>query len=94
MSHQENRILGEIKDQIEQILALVFENYKSLDESYASRIIDAFRPATGFAAPVLELVIKVYTFFHDILSPEVQNHLCHYFQNAAKKRSIKTRAFS
>lgn len=87
LSHQENRILGEIKDQTEQILALVFENYKSLDESSASGIIDAFRPATGLAAPVLEPAVKLYTLLHDILSPEVQNHLCHYFQAAAKKRS-------
>ena len=76
----QNRILGEIKDQTEQILALVFENYKSLDESSASGIIDAFRPATGLAAPVLEPAVKLYTLLHDILSPEVQNHLCHYFQ--------------
>ncbi|KAL2584785.1 hypothetical protein AAZV13_14G148900 [Glycine max] len=40
LSHQENRILGETKDQIEQILTLVFENYKSLDESSFSGIIE------------------------------------------------------
>ena len=79
MSHQENRILGEIKDQIEQVLALVFENYKSLDESFASEIINAFRPTTSFVAPALGSAVKLYTLLHDILSPEVQNHLCHYF---------------
>ena len=94
LSHQENRILGEIKDQIEQILALVFENYKPLDESSASGIIDAFRPTTRLSAPVLEPAVKLYTLLHDILSPEVQNHLCHYFQAAAKKISIKARALS
>ncbi|KAG7966520.1 hypothetical protein I3843_08G055100 [Carya illinoinensis] len=87
LSHQENRILGETKDQIEQILALVFENYKSLDESLPSGIMEVFKPATGLAAPVLEPAVKLYTLLHDILSPEAQTMLCHYFQVAAKKRS-------
>ena len=56
LSHQENRILGEITNQIEQILALVFENYKPLDESSVSGIIDVFRPATGLVAPALDLL--------------------------------------
>lgn len=87
LSHQENRILGETKDQIEQILALVFENYKALDESAFSGIIDVFKSATGFTPPALEPAVKLYTLLHDILSPEAQNNLCHYFQAAAKKRS-------
>ncbi|KAJ9567728.1 hypothetical protein OSB04_003694 [Centaurea solstitialis] len=87
LSHQENRILGEIDEQIEQILALVFENYKSLDEQSTSGIMDVFRPATGIAAPVLEPAIKLYKLLHDILSPEAQNKLYSYFQAAAKKRS-------
>ncbi|KAF8023348.1 hypothetical protein BT93_F0754 [Corymbia citriodora subsp. variegata] len=87
LSHQENRILGEAKEQIEHILALVFENYKSLDESTLSGIMDVFRPATGVAAPALEPAIKLYTLLHDILSPEAQTNLCQYFQIAARKRS-------
>ncbi|PKI73540.1 hypothetical protein CRG98_006121 [Punica granatum] len=87
LSHQENRILGETKDQIEQILALVFENYKSLDESSYSGLMDIFKPATGVAAPALEPAVKLYTLLHDILSPEAQTNLCHYLQTAAKKRS-------
>ncbi|KAJ9146509.1 hypothetical protein P3X46_028765 [Hevea brasiliensis] len=87
LSHQENRLLGEIKDQIEQILSLAFENYKSLDESSFSGIMDVFKPATGFAAAALEPAVKLYTLLHDILSPEAQTNLTHYFQAAAKKRS-------
>ncbi|KAF5740162.1 hypothetical protein HS088_TW11G00228 [Tripterygium wilfordii] len=87
LSHQENRILGETKDQIEQILSMVFENYKSLDESSFSGIMDVFKPATGVAAPALEPAVKLYTLLHDILSPEAQTNLCHYFQVAARKRS-------
>ena len=77
--HQ-NRILGETKDQIEQILSLVLENYKSLDESSFSGTMDVFKPATGIAAPALEPAVKLYTLLHDILSPEAQTNLCHYFQ--------------
>ncbi|KAL3514254.1 hypothetical protein ACH5RR_026971 [Cinchona calisaya] len=87
LSHQENRILGEIEDQLEQIFALVFENYKSLDESLSSGIMDVFRPATGHAAPVLKPAVELYKLLHDILSPEAQNKLYSYFQAAAKKRS-------
>ncbi|KAL4281932.1 hypothetical protein GQ457_03G033850 [Hibiscus cannabinus] len=87
LSHQENRILGETKDQIEQILSLVFENYKSLDESSLSGIMNVFKPATGIAAPALEPAVKLYTLLHDVLSPEAQKNLCHYFQAAARKRS-------
>lgn len=87
LSHQENRILGETKDQIEQILTLAFENYKALDESSFSGIVEVFRPATGHAAPALEPAVKLYKLLHDILSPEAQIAFCHYFQVAAKKRS-------
>ncbi|KAF5749744.1 hypothetical protein HS088_TW03G00069 [Tripterygium wilfordii] len=87
LSHQENRILGEVDDQIQQILVLVFENYKSLDESSLSGMMDTFRPATGLAAPVLASAVKLYSLLHDILSPEAQLKFCRYFQAAAKKRS-------
>ncbi|OIT28396.1 PREDICTED: uncharacterized protein LOC109212700 [Nicotiana attenuata] len=87
LSHQENRILGEVEDQIEQIFALVFENYKSLDESTPSGIMDVFKPATGVVPPALEPAVKLYSLLHDILSPEAQNTLYSYFQAAAKKRS-------
>ncbi|XP_073289109.1 uncharacterized protein [Primulina huaijiensis] len=87
LSHQEVRILGEVSDQIEQVLTLVFENYKSLDESSLSGIMDVFRPASGEAAPALVPALRLYKLLNDILSPEVQTKLCRYFQNATKKRS-------
>lgn len=76
----QNRILGEIEEQIEQILALVFENYKSLDESLPSGMVEVFRPASGSPAPALAPAVKLYTLLHDILSPEAQLKLCGYFQ--------------
>ncbi|KAL5705885.1 hypothetical protein ACHQM5_024118 [Ranunculus cassubicifolius] len=87
LSHQENRILGEVEDQIEQIISLVFENYKSLDELLPSGVMDTFRPATGSPAPSLAPAVKLYTLLHDVLTPEAQLKLCSYFQAAAKKRS-------
>ncbi|XP_057997660.1 uncharacterized protein LOC131176612 [Hevea brasiliensis] len=87
LSHQENRILGEVEGQIQQILVLVFENYKSLDEEAPSGMMDIFGPATGLAAPALTPAVKLYTLLHDVLSSEAQLKFCKYFQAAAKKRS-------
>ncbi|PIA46481.1 hypothetical protein AQUCO_01500196v1 [Aquilegia coerulea] len=87
LSHQENRILGEVEDEIEQILRMVFENYKALDESSPSGMMDVFRPATGSPAPALAPAVKLYKLLHDVLSPEAQSKLCSYIQAAAKKRS-------
>ncbi|XP_031265105.1 uncharacterized protein LOC116123465 isoform X3 [Pistacia vera] len=87
LSHQENRILGEIEDQVQQILALVFENYKSLDDLSPSGFTDIFGPATGHAAPALEPAVKLYILLNDILGFEAQLKLTRYFQAAVKKRS-------
>lgn len=70
LSHQENCILGGIDDQVELILALVFENYKFIDESSPSGMLDVFVSAIGNAASTLELAIKLYTLLHDILTSE------------------------
>ncbi|KAG6416089.1 hypothetical protein SASPL_123513 [Salvia splendens] len=70
-SDESVRFLGEVSFQIEQILTLVFENYKSLDESSPSGIKDVFGPATGVAAPALDPALKLYKMLHDILSPEI-----------------------
>lgn len=72
--------MGEVSDEVEEILTLVFENYKSLDESLPSGIADVFGPATGVAAPALTPGLKLYKLLHDILSPEAQAKLCRYFQ--------------
>ncbi|KAJ8765800.1 hypothetical protein K2173_014922 [Erythroxylum novogranatense] len=87
LSHQENRIFGEVEDQIHQVLALAFENYKSLDELSPSGMMDVFAPATGLAAPALAPAVKLYTLLHDILTPEAQLAFSRYFQAAARKRS-------
>ncbi|KAK8930537.1 hypothetical protein KSP39_PZI016983 [Platanthera zijinensis] len=87
LSHQENRILGEIEEQIERILAMVFQNYKSLDESSPSGLMEVFRPSTGTPAAAFVPAVNLYKLLHDILSPEAQLKLCSYFQVASKKRS-------
>ncbi|XP_075655804.1 uncharacterized protein LOC142625932 [Castanea sativa] len=87
LSHQENRILGEIEDKVQQIIKLVFENYKLLDESSPSGMMDDFKPATRMIPPALIPAVKLYGLLHDVLNPEAQLKLCRYFQVAAKKRS-------
>ncbi|KAK3017683.1 hypothetical protein RJ639_004050 [Escallonia herrerae] len=87
LSHQENRILGEISDLVEQAVSLVFENYKSLDESSLSGMVDFLKPATGSVALALAPALKLYALLHDILSSGAQLKLCRYFQAAVKTRS-------
>ncbi|XP_023639737.1 uncharacterized protein LOC17874910 isoform X2 [Capsella rubella] len=87
LSHQENRLLGEIDEQIQQILASAFENYKSLDEMSFSGMKDVFESASGIPAPAIESAVKLYGLLNDVLTPEAQLKLCRYFQAASKKRS-------
>ncbi|KAG9135285.1 hypothetical protein Leryth_015185 [Lithospermum erythrorhizon] len=81
-----NRILSEVSEKIEQIIAFVFENYKSLDESSPSGVTDVLKPASGSAAPALASALRLYNLLNDILSPQAQLKLCKYFQIAARKR--------
>lgn len=76
----QNRILGDVSDQIGQIIGVVFENYKSLDESSPSGVADVYTPTTGSAAPALVPALKLYKLLNDILSSEAQLKLCRYFQ--------------
>ncbi|KAH9712771.1 hypothetical protein KPL71_020147 [Citrus sinensis] len=92
LSHQENRILGEIDDQVQQILALLFENYKSLDELSPSGLIDVFGPPTGLSAPALASAVKLYTLLHDILASESQLKLTRYFQQMVIQAAVKKRS--
>lgn len=85
LSHQERRILGKIEEKSEQILAFLFENYKSLDENSPSGLVESFS-SSGSPAPALVPAIKLYTLLND-LSPEAQLKLYGYFQVAAKARS-------
>lgn len=87
LSHQEKRILGEMSDKVEEILSLVFENYKSLDETSLSGLHDVFKAAAGVVAPAIAPAIKLDSLQHDILSSEARLKLCKYFQVAAKTRS-------
>ncbi|XP_044469211.1 uncharacterized protein LOC123198570 isoform X2 [Mangifera indica] len=87
LSHQENRILRENEDQVQQLLASVFENYKSLDDLLPSGFTDDFGPATGHAAPALEAAVRLYILLNDISGSEAQLKLTRYFQAAVKKRS-------
>ncbi|KAG0617027.1 hypothetical protein M758_5G159800 [Ceratodon purpureus] len=86
LNRQEKRILVDVQEQVEQLLAVVFENYKSLDEDAASGLADSSTPAAGTVAPALVPAVQIYTLLHDILSVESQNSLRNFFKTAAMKR--------
>ncbi|XP_050385158.1 uncharacterized protein LOC126801747 [Argentina anserina] len=86
LSPLENHMLVKILDQVNQTLALVFENYKSLEEDSPSGMTNVFKPASGLVPPSLVPAIQLYSLLHDVLSPEAQMKLCRYFRVAAKKR--------
>jgi len=75
-------MLSESEDQLERLLAKNFENYKSLDESSPSGLVDMFGPVAGVAAPEIVPAVQVYTLIHDILSPETPTTLRNYLQIA------------
>ena len=62
------------------MLATVFENYKSLDESLPLGMMKVFMPASRLVAPALAPAVKLYSLLHDILTPEAQLKLCRYCQ--------------
>ncbi|KAL8229027.1 hypothetical protein R6Q57_013927 [Mikania cordata] len=85
LSSQENRMLVMLSDKIEQIIAMVFENYKSLDENSSSGLTDKATRVSVFISPALKPALKLYNLLHDIQSPEAQMQLCKYFQIAVRK---------
>lgn len=76
----QKRLLVDVKEQVEQLLAVVFENYKSLDEDSASGLADISAPVLGSVGPALVPAVQIYTLVHDILSLESQNTLRNYFK--------------
>jgi len=71
-------ILLDCEDQIKNLLATTFQNYKSLDELSPSGITDLFGPVPESAAPALVPAVQIFTLLHDILSHESQNVLRKY----------------
>jgi hypothetical protein len=78
--HVQKRILVEVEEQVQQLLALVFENYKALDEASISGLAETFTQATGCVAPALVPAVQLFTLMHDILSAEAQSTLRNYFK--------------
>lgn len=76
----QKRILVEVEEHVEQLLALVFENYKSLDEASTSGLAEAFTLATGSVSPALIPAVQLFTLMHDILSAEAQSTLRKYIK--------------
>ncbi|XP_064955439.1 uncharacterized protein LOC135607493 isoform X1 [Musa acuminata AAA Group] len=86
LTRQERSILLDCEDQINNLLATTFENYKSLDELSPTGLTDIFGPIPESAAPALVPAVQIFTLLHDILSQEAQNILRNHLQIAAAKR--------
>lgn len=84
----QKRILVEVEEHIEQLLALVFENYKALDEASTSGLAETFAPSTGSVAPAVKPAVQLFTLMHDILSLEAQTTLQKYFKVSVSRISL------
>ncbi|XP_057954737.1 uncharacterized protein LOC131148823 isoform X2 [Malania oleifera] len=89
LSRQEKSILLNCETQIESLLAIVFQNYKSLDEASPTGLADLFVTTSEIAAPALAPAVQIYTLLHDILAQDAQTMLRNYLQAAAAKRCRK-----
>ncbi|XP_020576608.1 uncharacterized protein LOC110022142 isoform X2 [Phalaenopsis equestris] len=86
LTRQEKSILLDCEDQIKNLLATTFQNYKSLDENSSTGLSNFFGPIPETASPALTPAIKLFSLLHDILSQEAQNILRNYLKTAAEKR--------
>ncbi|XP_071715042.1 uncharacterized protein [Rutidosis leptorrhynchoides] len=89
LTRQEKSLLLDCETQVESLLAISFQNYKSLDENSATGLSDVLSPIPETAAPALAPAVQLYTLIHDILSPDGQALLTSYLQAAARKRCRK-----
>lgn len=81
-------ILLDCEDQINNLLATTFENYKSLDELSPTGLTDIFGPIPESAAPALVPAVQIFTLLHDILSQEAQNILRNHLQASYENECI------
>ncbi|KAK1416633.1 hypothetical protein QVD17_25748 [Tagetes erecta] len=89
LTRQEKSLLLDCETQIESLLAIAFQNYKSLDENSSTGLSEILSPIPESAAPALVPAVQLYTLIHDILSPDGQTLLTSYLQAAARKRCRK-----
>ncbi|KAJ7521095.1 hypothetical protein O6H91_19G037600 [Diphasiastrum complanatum] len=89
LTENEQWMLAEVKQLVIQLLAIVFQNYKSLDEFSKSGLADTFLPPSANMAPALEPAVQIYMLLHDIFSMEGKQLLGNYFQIATEQRCIQ-----
>ncbi|GJU02566.1 hypothetical protein Tco_1112904 [Tanacetum coccineum] len=89
LTRQEKSLLLDCETQMESLLAIAFQNYKSLDENSSTGLSDVLSPIPETAAPALAPAVQLYTLIHDILTPDGQALLTNYLQAAARKRCRK-----
>jgi hypothetical protein len=86
-------LLLDCEDRINVLLAIVFENYKSLDEHSITGLSELFGPITDCAAPALAPAVQIFSVLHDILSNEAQSILRSYLQVRILNEYFKHFAF-
>ncbi|RAL51189.1 hypothetical protein DM860_018215 [Cuscuta australis] len=89
LTRQEKTILLDCETRVESLLADVFQNYKTLDESSPTGLADISSPIADTAAPALAPAVQIYTLLHDVLAQDSQTLLKNYLQTAAAKRCRK-----
>ncbi|GKB39679.1 hypothetical protein Tco_0884621 [Tanacetum coccineum] len=89
LTRQEKSLLLDCETQMESLLAIAFQNYKSLDENSSTGLSDVLSPNPETAALALALAVQLYTLIHDILTPDGQALLTNYLLVAARKRCRK-----
>lgn len=80
MAILQKSLLLDCETQMESLLALTFQNYKSLDENSSTGLSDILSLIPDTAAPVLAPAVQLYTLIHDILSQDGQALLTSYLQ--------------
>ncbi|KAL2924529.1 Myosin IE heavy chain [Bienertia sinuspersici] len=93
LSFVQKSILLECETQVECLLAIVFENYKSLNEQSATGLSDWLTPIPDIASLALAPAVQTFTLLHDILSQEAQTILQRHLQVIAKVLRLKCYIF-
>ncbi|KAG0499137.1 hypothetical protein HPP92_003828 [Vanilla planifolia] len=70
---QERSILFDCEEQIKNLLAVTFQNYKSLDKHSSTGLATMIGSIPETASPALPPAVKLFNLLHDILTPEFES---------------------
>ncbi|GJV34175.1 DNA-directed RNA polymerase III subunit RPC6-like protein [Tanacetum coccineum] len=69
LTRTEKNLLLDCETQMESLLSLDFQNYKSSDENSSTGLSEVLSPIPETAALALASAVQLYTLIHDILTP-------------------------